>query len=259
MTEAPPEPNSYEPDISSPSPKITMPYRRLPNTDQARIRALKMVTEKCEASGGIDPTVSLRAQQAARNFLLKFEAAHAYYVECYARQAQAAPAHHRHVKMARLYVSHFIQVLNLAVIRNEVRAAQKEWYGLPVKSNTVPDLSSEAALAEWGRRVIDGEGKRIAQGGIPIYNPTIAKVKVHYDIFLDSYEKQKSLQAATGRSLEALSAMRAEADRLILDIWNQVEACFAGVEPLGKRLEQCRAYGVVYYYRSGEKNKETEV
>lgn len=220
---------------------------------------MKTVTEKCDGSGGIDPTVSLKTQQAVRNFLAKFEAAHAYYVECYERQAQAAPAHHRHVKMARLYVSHFIQVLNLAVIRNEVRAAQKEWYGLSARNNTLPDLASEAALAEWGRRVIDGEGKRIAQGGIPIYNPTIAKVRVHYDIFMESYEKQKNLQAATARSLEALAAMRDEADRLILDVWNQVEQCFAGVASLEQRLERCRAYGVVYYYRTSEKNKMSEV
>ena len=29
--------------------------------------------------------------------------------------------------------------------------------------------------------------------------PTIARVKVHYDIFLDSYERQKNLQALTNR------------------------------------------------------------
>jgi len=101
------------------------------------------------------------------------------------------------VKMARLYISHFIQVLNLAVIRNEIRALQKELYGLNVQENALPDLSSETALADWGRKVIEGERKRMGQGGIPIYNPTIAKVKVHYDIFMESYEKQKNLQVAT--------------------------------------------------------------
>lgn len=59
--------------------------------------------------------------------------------------------------------------------------------------------------------------------GIPIYNPTIAKVRVHYDIFTDSYDRQKNLQALTARSLDSLSAMRTTADELILDIWNQVE------------------------------------
>ena len=92
--------------------------------------------------------------------------------------------------MARLYLSHFIQVLNLAVIRSEIRLSHKEYYGLDAQ-NSLPDLSSEQALVEWGRKVIEGENRRISQGGIPIYNPTIAKVKVHYDIFLEGYERQK--------------------------------------------------------------------
>lgn len=71
-----------------------------------------------------------------------------------------------------------------------------------------------------------------SQGGIPIYNPTIAKVKVHYDIFMEGYEKQKSLQSLTNRSLEQLASMRVQADRLILDIWNQVEAKFRMYRPM---------------------------
>lgn len=53
--------------------------------------------------------------------------------------------------------------------------------------------------------------------------------------------------------MEALSNMRAEADSLILDIWNQVEAKYVNVSPDEKRLDLCRAYGLVYYYRTGEK------
>lgn len=94
---------------------------------------------------------------------------------------------------------------------------------------------------------------RTSQGGIPIYNPTIAKVKVHYDLFVDSYEKQKNLQALTNRSLSTLASMRAEADRLILDAWNQVEKNFEDIHPNEKRLDLCRDYGLIYYYRTGEK------
>lgn len=107
-----------------------------------------------------------------------------------------------------------------------------------------------------GRKIVDGENKRISQGGIPIYNPTIAKVRVHYDIFMDSYEKQKNLQSLTARSLDTLASMRAEADGLILDIWNQVEKKFEEVTPNEKRLDLCRDYGIIYYYRTGEKRKE---
>ena len=41
-------------------------------------------------------------------------------------------------------------MLNLAVIRSEVRIAHKEYYGLDTSNNNVPDLSTEPALAEGG-------------------------------------------------------------------------------------------------------------
>ncbi len=230
-----------------------MPYRRLPNTDQARIRALKAVVVKADTCDVYDLAVSLKTLTEARNFLLRFEAAQSYYAECFEHQSKSGRKHQANVRMARLYVSHFIQVLNLAAIRAEVRASHKAFYDLPVESNCVPDLISEAALVEWGRKIIEGESKRMRQGGIPIYNPTIAKVKVHYDIFVESYEKQKNLQLLTARSLETLSSMRVAADELILDIWNQVEKKFESVMPNEMRLDYCREYGLVYYYRANEK------
>ena len=220
-----------------------MPYRRLPNTDQARVRALKAAVEKGDLYSVRDLAISLKTLFEARNFLQRFEAAQIYYTQCYDNQAKASRKHQANVKTARLYISHFIQVLNLAVLRDEIKTSHKNMYGLP-EANVVPDLLSEA------------EQQRTAQGGIPIYNPTIARVKVHYDIFLDSYERQKNLQALTNRSLEELASMRGRADELILDIWNQVETKYQDVTPNEVRLDKCRDYGLIYYYRSSEKVKE---
>ena len=226
-----------------------MPYRRLPNTDQARVRALKAAVEKGDLYSVRDLAISLKTLFEARNFLQRFEAAQIYYTQCYDNQAKASRKHQANVKTARLYISHFIQVLNLAVLRDEIKTSHKNMYGLP-EANVVPDLLSEAALVEWGKKIIEGEQQRTAQGGIPIYNPTIARVKVHYDIFLDSYERQKNLQALTNRSLEELASMRGRADELILDIWNQVETKYQDVTPNEVRLDKCRDY------RSSEKVKE---
>ncbi|MDR0939019.1 MAG: hypothetical protein LBN29_06670 [Mediterranea sp.] len=231
-----------------------MPYRRLPNTDQARCRALKTVVAKADQLNVNDLPISLKTLSEARNFSQKFEAARGYYSQCYANQARASRKHQENVRMARLYVSHFIQVLNLSVLRDEIKLSQKRLYGLP-DANVVPDLLSEPALAEWGRKIIAGERQRTSQGGgIPIYNPTIARVQVHYDIFMESYEKQKGLQSLTNRSLEALAAMRGRADELILDAWNQIEAKYQDVLPNELRLKKCRDYGLVYYYRTSEKS-----
>ncbi|KAA6324758.1 hypothetical protein EZS27_025952 [termite gut metagenome] len=233
-----------------------MPYRRLPNTDQARIRALKLAVEKGDRSDVYDLAISVKTLSGARNFLLKFKGAQAYYKECYENQAKGGRKHQNSVKMVRLFISHFIQVLNLAVIRSEIKKSNRELYGLPIDNSNVPDLSSEAAIAEWGKKIIMGEQKRLVEGGPPIYNPTIAKVKVHYDIFMEGYERQKNLQSITNRSLDELASMRKRADEIILDIWNQVEEKFKTVKPNALRMEKCQEYGIVYYYRTNEKIDE---
>ena len=209
-----------------------MPYRRLPNTDQARVRALKTAVEKGELYNVRDLAITLKTLFEARNFLQRFEAAQIYYTQCYENQSRASRKHQANVKTARLYISHFIQVLNLAVLRDEIKVAHKELYGLP-NANTVPDLLSEAALVERGKKIIVGEQRITSQGGIPIDNP-----------------------ALTSRSLDELASMRDRADELILDIWNQVEAKFQDVTPNEARLDKCRDYGLIYYYRSNEKVKE---
>ena len=50
-----------------------MPYRRLPNTDQARIRALKTAVVKGDMCDVYDLPVSLKTLGEARIFLSKFE------------------------------------------------------------------------------------------------------------------------------------------------------------------------------------------
>ncbi|MDR0659178.1 MAG: hypothetical protein LBG18_09680 [Mediterranea sp.] len=235
-----------------------MPYRRLPNTDLARVRALKSAVERCENHDVYDLAISLKTLTEARNFLLRFEGAQAYYKQCYDNQSGSSRKHQTNVKMARLFISHFIQVLNMSVLRSEIKKSHKELYGLSVDNFNVPDLTSESTIAEWGEKIIQGERKRLeAGGGAPIYNPTIAKVKVHYDIFMEGYSRQKELQLITGRSLEELTSMRNMADEIILNIWNQVEKKFENVQPNEKRLDICREYGLIYYYRSNEKRRET--
>lgn len=231
-----------------------MPYRRLPNTDQARIRALKAIVDKNDGFKVNELPVSFKTLADARNFLAKFDTAQRYYKQCLDNQVKSNKKYQSQLKMARLYISHFIQVLNLAVIRSEIKEDYKKFYGLEPTCYTVPDLTNEPSICEWGEKIIKGEKERLRKGGIPIYNPTIAKVNVHYDIFKESYELQKGLQSITNRSLEDLSSMRAQADEIILDIWNQVEKFFETL-PADEKMKKCQEYGIIYYYRTSEKKK----
>ena len=117
---------------------------------------------------------------------------------------------------------------------------------------TVPDLSSEASLLKWGESIINGEDERLRKGGVPIYNPTIAKVKVHYNIFKEAYSIQKDLQNNTAKHMDVMAEMRPKADEIILEIWNQVEDVFKDY-PSPLKIEKCKSFGVVYYLRTKEK------
>jgi len=230
-----------------------MPYRRLPNTDQARIRAMEKLLEKVGMISVSEMAVSLNTISKIRGLLNRFRRLSEYYKDCFDNQSKASRKHQENTKLARLYISHFIQVLNLAALRMEIKPAQKNYYGLQPNVHNVPDLISETALMEWGEKIIVGEMKRTSEGGIPIYNPTIAKVKVRYDIFVESNERQKNLQRLTAESLEDVTVMRPQVDELILDAWNQIEDYYKDMPDVDKRLDLCREYGIVYYYRAGEK------
>ncbi len=231
-----------------------MPYRRLPNTVNSRIRSIRMALDTCESNNFPGEVIDIKTKNTAETFLPFFEQTYAEYQQALENQRQASKNYYNHLRLARLYISHFIQVLNLAVIRNEIKKEAKRLYSLEPDNFTVPDLTTEAAILYWGEHIIQGEQQRIAQGGTPIYTPAIAKVSVHFEIFQDTSVRQKVFQKNTNRYLEQLASMRPAADQLILTIWNQVEDHFKN-EPEERRRALCEAYGIRYYLRSEEQTQ----
>ena len=165
-----------------------MPYRRLPNTDLARLHALQNAIQR------------YKVQSEAQRFLVQFENIVMQSKDNYASTVNANKQYRHIVQNARMYISHFIQVLNLSVIRGEIKKEQKLLYGLDPHQHIVPDLSTEEYLLEWGKKIIEGEQKRMANGGFPIYNPAINKVKVHYDIFCEHQRQHAEHGACAWRS-----------------------------------------------------------
>ena len=139
----------------------------------------------------------------------------------------------------------------MTVIRGEIKKDHKQLYGLETDNHTVPDLSTEQAVLDWGKKIIDGENERVKHGGMPIYNPTIARVKVHFDVFREYKTSQKIYQQTTNRNWEEMVALRRKGDDIIIQLWNEIEEHFRELKPYA-RLTKCREYGVVYYYRKGE-------
>jgi len=228
-----------------------MPYRRLPNTDQARLRALRIAIQQCDKQNFGDLIVTYKTIHEAKTYLGIFEKQLIQYQQTLESQVSANKRYQQIVHNARLYISHFIQVFNLSVIRGDIKKDHKLFYQLDPNVHIVPDLSTEASLLHWGKCIIDGENERIRNGGLPIYNPAIAKVKVHYEVFKEYKSTQKIHQNTTNRNWEELVSLRQKGDEVILDIWNQVELTFRNEKPYS-RLMKCQSFGLVYYYRKGE-------
>ncbi len=228
-----------------------MPYRRLPNTDSARLKALKIAIDKCSDTDFNDVVVSMNTLYRAKSAVGKFERMCKLYQQTFETQVRANKSFQKQIKNARMYISHFVQVLYLSIIRNEIKQDNLSLYGLEKSDMIVPDLSTNEMLLEWGQKIILGEEKRIADGGVPIYNPTIAKVKVMYSIYSDGYHTQQIHQKATNRTQTDVVNFRSEIDEIILDLWQQVEEANSSLSAK-KRIDKNKEYGVVYYYRKGE-------
>lgn len=228
-----------------------MPYRRLPNTDSARLRALKTALKKGKDLPPFKLAYSQSTFSKVELFINNFEKSMAHYKSAYAIQVDKNREYQLIQKKAKLYLSHFIQVINMAISRGELPALVRTVYGMDPDERKVPTLHSERELIDWGKIIIEGESQRLSKGQPPVTNPTIAVVKVRYQNFIDSFNHQKILQQNTHRAQLELDTLRQRADEIILSIWNEVEEHYKEL-PDDERRDRATEYGVVYVYRKNE-------
>lgn len=228
-----------------------MPYRRLPNTDNSRLKALKSAFKKGKELTPMELAYKQGTFQRIRSFLPKWETAITEHKNTYDIQIKNNKEYLKKLKKAKLYISHFIQVVNMAILRGELQASVRTFYGIEESNSKLPSLSTESDVIDWGQNIIDGETKRKMSGNTPVTNPTIAVVKVHYDNFVEAYKFQKMLQKNHTRALNHLAELRAEADDIILNIWNEVEDSYSDL-PEDIKREKAQNYGLVYVFRKNE-------
>ncbi len=230
-----------------------MPYRRLPNTDNARIKAMNRAFEK----GTELPPFKLAFSQAmfhqVRSILPAFKNAISEHRNSLSLHAEKNKEYHVRMKKARLYISHFIQVVDMAVARGEQAPSIRSFYGLNEDEKKLPNLITEEEIISCGTKLIEGERTRKLNGSTPITNPTIALVQVHFDKFLEAYNHQKSLKRRSTSAHESLEEMRQRIDNIIQQTWNEIEDTFKDLPEEIKR-EKASDYGIVYVFRKNELN-----
>lgn len=235
-----------------------MPYRRLPNTDAARIRAMNSALDKGKELPPFDlaykPDKYVRLQSLLPSFMHNYQ----LQKQAYNKQVESNKDYQELIKKAKTYISHFLRVAIMAVNRKDLREDTPDFFGLARNGSAVlPTLTTEQEVIYWGNKIIEGEAARMRQGRTPVTNPTIAVVKVHFEKFLDAYHFQKTLKKRTGDCTYKVNELRKEVDRLIVDIWNEVEDTYSGLDEEEKRAK-AEKYGLVYVFRKNELEKIEE-
>lgn len=229
-----------------------MPYRRLPNTDQARLRALKAACEATEKHSAGELLFGPKIALDVKSFTPIFEQEINRYNDLRTLQANIGKNVSEIGKTARMYLSHYIQVLNMCIMRGEIKKEAREAVGLEECGSSLPDLSNDQALLDWGKAIVAGEERR---SGNRIYNPSIAVVKVKMSQFEEQYNKHRDILQTIQKQHSKLDEIREKANHLILDLWNEIEASLAPIDSEEKR-QKCTEYGIVYFYRPHEKQKD---
>ncbi len=228
-----------------------MPYRRLPNTDLARLRALRIAYEKGKEMPPFKLAFSQATLQKVISNMHAFEKTVQESRQAFNKQVEKSKDYARLLKRTKLYLSHFIQVVNMAIARGDLSPADRDFFGFGRDQSRVPAFGSEGEVIKWGEKIIEGETQRIKKGLTPVTNPTMAVVKVRYEDFLEAYRFQKILQKNLQRSQEKLVEQRAIVDSIIASVWNEVEDHFKNLSD-EERRNNAKFYGIVYFYRKSE-------
>jgi len=192
--------------------------------------------------------------QKVQSFLPLFERTIQDHKRTYNQQILKNKDYQAVQRKARMYISHFMQVMNMAIARGELSPITRTYYGFKEDEAKIPLLVSEQDILKWGENVLSGEAKRILKGLTPITNPTSAVVKVWYENFKELNTNQKTIQKNNTKFANELNDMRRQADSIILLVWNEVEQKFNDLPEQMKRQKSAE-YGISYVFRKNEINR----
>ncbi|MCX6198117.1 MAG: carboxypeptidase regulatory-like domain-containing protein [Bacteroidetes bacterium] len=229
-----------------------MPTRRLPNSATSRIKAMRTGKERKDA---IPAPLVIPYSAGTITKLDVFYPAYKLKVEAMENALQAQTNVSGTVRdnrqMAEWLISDFFSNLQSAVRRKLFNASVRTFYGLAVSDAKIPVLNSEADISFWGDKAATGEAARIAAGGVAITFPAIAEVTAAVTNFKNPNMAQAAAKEAYDAAQEAVEADHADADKLVLKMWNETEAAFDEGNKSSMR-RKAREWGVVYVPTPGE-------
>jgi len=254
-----------------------MPYRHLPNSRPAVIRALKTARDTAKNTPLADRAISPE-QWAKLDDSVPTSFANRLFKEAsdvdlaFAAQAPLTTAISQTAARLTMICSHFHQVLDLGISRGTFAPGARSYYDRDITASTLPDLSSYDAVLEAAGNIVTGEAARataeaagVARYGSSVYGsgaqyasasdtvphvpmvlPSAAEVGTMRDEFVTLRNKVQAAEVNTDQQQEEFGAMYPEAQALAVDIADTVEFFYRKDPDDGSRRAKCGRWGVVY-------------
>ncbi len=228
-----------------------MPYRDLPKSDDAKGDALRTIFNLANSKTPEELAFSQASIDKVKEFYPVYSKEITERSSALSAQSEATAARVVAESKCRMYVSHFFQVFNMGIDRDEHKASERAFYGLDVSLESVPDMFSADDVRRYAENIIKGEVERVNAGGTAMINPSKDQVEAVYNDFAAKLKDQAEKKTTYSKEQKDVDNIRAQADELIKDVWDEVEFHFRKLPPAAMRRE-ARAYGVVYTSRPGE-------
>lgn len=219
--------------------------RKLPRTNEQRVRAITTAKEKKDHVLPADMAITSATESRLNSIDSNYNGAMLARAVALSGQSGQLDLFNPSRDGARLFINHFIQVFNLGVTRGVYPKADRGFYQLPLNTDTLPSLDTDANLLLWGERIKTGNAARITAGGAAMSNPTAAEVDTQFQDFKTKFNATNNKKEIYDQSQEAVDGLNGEADKVIKKVWDEVEA-FYNEEPDSSKRRKARAWGVVY-------------
>ncbi len=222
-----------------------MPTRSIPRSDDNRSNALGTCALKAQHTLPAQWLITTTLNNDLNAILSPWRNARIAAATALQNQTNAtAAANSAWVACARI-ISHYIQVLNLAIERGVVPASVRAFYTLPVSHAEVPAINTTADALLWVEKLEAGEASRVAAGGPAMAWPTIAQVSAAGALCASTDATQTTAKSAYDALQEAIADMRPAVDTLIKNLWDTIEFNLRD-EDLPSLRRKAREWGVIY-------------
>ena len=218
--------------------------RRLPQSNLGRYTALRSALNQ-HNNAGADTVLTNQTVSRLKAIEPQYAAALKNDTIAEAQSADAGNAKTTAQAACRIYASHGLQTIIMAVQRGEMPLATLLLYRMDESTPSLPGLGTEQEVVAAAENFLNGEAARTAAGGTPLPMPTAVQVQAKLEIFNRALDNQNTAQINLKKQEATVEALNTEANGVIKKVWDEAET-FYNEQPDETRRANCRLWGVVY-------------